>query len=80
MYIKLQRKDLPSSVFVSKFYIAFDSRNFAFLTPAHTSTLVATPKICIELLDYRTGPDPLLLLGKGSGPLGTYSGEGVLVY
>ena len=43
-----------------------------------TSTLVAATKICIELLDCRTDPDPLAA-GEGSGPLGTYSGERVLV-
>ena len=43
-----------------------------------TSTLVATTKICIELLDCRTDPDPLAA-GEGSGPLGTYSGERELV-
>ena len=42
------------------------------------STLVATTKVCIELLDCRTDPDPLAA-GGGSGPLGTYSGERVLV-
>ena len=51
---------------------------FTFLTPAGTSTLVATTKICIELLDCRTDPDPLAA-GEGSGPLGTYSGERELV-
>ena len=49
-----------------------------FLSPARTSILVATTKICIELLDCRTDPDPLAA-GEGSGPLGTCSGEGVLV-
>ena len=42
--------------------------NFVFLTPAGTSTLVATTKIRIELLDCRTDPDPLAA-GEGSGPL-----------
>ena len=52
--------------------------NFVFLTPAGTSTLVATTKICTELLGCRTGPDPLAA-GEGSGPLRTYSGERELV-
>ena len=51
---------------------------FTFLTPAGTSTLVATTKICIELLDCRIDPD-LLAAEEGSGPLGTYSGERELV-
>ena len=51
---------------------------FTFLTPAGTSTLVATTKICIEPLDCRTESD-LLAVGEGSGSLGTYSGERVLV-
>ena len=50
-----------------------DSRDFTFLTPARTSTLVATTKICIELLDCCTDPDPLAA-GVGSGPLETCSG------
>src|SRR6185369_768275 len=54
----------PSSVFVSKFISHFISRDFPFLTPARTSTLVATAKICIELLDCRTGSDPLAA-GRG---------------
>ena len=73
----MQRKDFsPSSVEV-KIRISI-LEDFAFPTPAGTSTLVATTKICIELLDCRTGPDPLAA-GEGSGPLGTYSGERVLV-
>ena len=79
MYIKLQRKDLPPVLPLCQNLISyFDSRAFTFLTPAWTSTLVATAKICIELPDCRTGPDPLAA-GEGSGPLGTCSGEGVLV-
>ena len=42
----------------------FNSRDFTLLTPARTSTLVATAKICIELLDCRIGPDPLVA-GRG---------------
>ena len=89
MYIKLQRKDLlPVLPLRQNFISHFNSRTFHFLTPARTSTLVVTTKICIELPDYRTGPDPLaagrgvrtpLLLGEGSGPLGTCSREGVLI-
>ena len=80
MYMKLQRKDLhPALSLCQNFISHFDSRAFPFLTPARTSTLVATAKIYIELLDCRIGPDPVLLLGQGSGPLGTHSGEGVLV-
>ena len=36
----------------------FDYRDFTLLTPARTSTLVATTKICIELLDCRTDTGP----------------------
>ena len=76
MYIKLQRKDLPPVLSLCQNLIShFDSRAFAFLTPVRTFTLVATAKICIELLDCRTGPDPLAA-GEGSGPLRTCSGEG----
>ena len=80
MYIEIAKERFsPSSVFVSRLNYAFRfSEFFAFLTPAGTSTLVATTKICIELLDCRTDPDPLAA-GKGSGPLGTYSGERELV-
>ena len=79
MYIKLQRKDLPPVLSLCQNLIShFDSRVFTFLTPARTSTLVATAKICIELLDCRADLDPLAA-GERSGPLGTCSGEGVLV-
>ena len=79
MYIKLQRKDfLPVLSLCQNLISHFDSRDFTSLTPARTSTLVATTKIYIELLDCRTDPDPLAA-GEGSGPLGTCSGEGVLV-
>ena len=79
MYIKLQRKDLPPVLSLCQNLIShFNSRVFTFLTPARASTLVAAPKIRIELLDCRTGPD-LLATGEGSEPIGTYSGEGVLV-
>ena len=79
MYIKLQRKDfLPVLSLCQNLISHSDSRDFTFLTPARTSILVATTKICIELLDCRTDPDPLAA-GEGSGPLGTCSGEGVLV-
>ena len=65
MYIKLQRKDfLPVLSLCKNFISHFDSRDFAFLIPVRTSTLVATAKICIELLDCRTGPDPLAA-GRG---------------
>ena len=65
MYIKLQRKDLPPVLSLCQNLILhFDSRAFAFLTPVRTFTLVATTKICIELPDYRTGPDPLAT-GRG---------------
>ena len=80
MYIELQRKDfLPVLSLCQNLISHSDSRDFTFLTPARTSTLVATTKICIELLDCRTDPDPLAA-GEGSGPLGTYSGERVLVF
>ena len=80
MYIKLQRKDLPPVLSLCQNFIShFDSRAFPFVTPARTSTLVATAKIYIELLDCRIGPDPVLLLGQGSGPLRTCTGEGVFV-
>ena len=60
MYIKLQRKDLPPVLSLCQNLIShFDSRAFAFLTPVRTFTLVATAKICIELLNCHTGPDPL---------------------
>ena len=80
MYIKIAKERFsPSSVFVSRLNYAFRFSEFLlFLTPAGTSTLVATTKICIELLDCRTDPDPLAA-GEGSGPLGTYSGERELV-
>ena len=79
MYIKVAKERFsPSSVCVKvKLRISILGVS-AFLTPAGTSTLVATTKICIELLDCRTDPDPLAT-GEGSGPLGTYSGEWVLV-
>ena len=78
MYIKIAKERFPpSSVFVSRLKLRIlILGNFAFLTPAGTSTLVAATKICIELLDCRTDPDPLAA-GEGSGPLGTYSGERV---
>ena len=79
MYIKLQRKNLPQfCLCVQLLFRISILEDFTFLTPAQTSTLVATTKICIELLDCRTDPDPLAA-GEGSGPLGTCSGEGVLV-
>ena len=79
MYIKLQRKDfLPVLSLCQNLISHFNSRDFTFLTPARTSTLVATTKICIELQDCHTDPDPLVA-GEGSGPLGTCSEEGVLV-
>ena len=80
MYIEIAKEGFsPSSVFVSKLNYAFRFSEFSlFSNPRGTSTLVAATKICIELLDYRTGPDPLAA-GEGSGPLGTCSGEGVLV-
>ena len=79
MYIKMQRKDfLPVLSLCQNLILHSDSRVFAFLTPARTATIVATTKICIELLDCRTDPDPLAA-GEGSGPLGTYSREWVLV-
>ena len=65
MYIKLQRKDLPPILSLCQNLIShFDSRAFAFLTLVRTFTLVATAKICIELPDCRTGPDPLAT-GRG---------------
>jgi len=65
MYIKLQRKDLSPVLSLCQILIShFDSRVFTFLTPARTSTLVVTAKICIELPDCRTGPDPLAA-GRG---------------
>ena len=65
MYIKLQRKDLlPVLSLCQNFILHFDSRVFTFLTPAWTSTLVATAKICIELPDCHTGLDPLAA-GRG---------------
>jgi len=80
MYVEIAKERFsPSSVFVSKLNYAFQFSEFSlFSNPRGTSTLVAAIKICIELLDYRTGPDPLAA-GEGSGPLGTYSGERVLV-
>ena len=79
MYIKLQRKDfLPVLSLCQNLISHFDSRVFTFLTPAGTSSLVVTTKICIELLDCRADPDPLAA-GKGSGPLVTYSEERELV-
>ena len=69
----------PSSIFVSKLNYVFRFSEFSpFSNPRGTSTLVAATKICIELLDCRTDPDPLAA-GVGSGSLGTYSGERVLV-
>ena len=65
MYTKLQGKDLPPVLSLCRNFIShFDSRVSIFLTPVRTSTLVATAKICIELLDCRTGPDPLAA-GRG---------------
>ena len=65
MYIKFQRKDLlPVLSLCQNFISHYDSRAFPFLTPAWTFTLVATAKICIELPDCRTGPDPLAA-GRG---------------
>ena len=65
MYIKLQRKDLLPVLSLCQNLIShFDSRAFAFLAPVRTFTLVATAKICIELPDCRTGPDPLAA-GRG---------------
>ena len=79
MYIKLQRKDfLPVLSLCQNLISYFNSQDFTFLTPVRTATIIATTKICIELLDCRTDPDPLAA-GEGSGPLGTCSGEGVLV-
>ena len=80
MYIKIAKERFsPSSVFLSRLNYAFRFSEFLlFLTLTGTSTLVATTKICIELLDCRTDPDPLAA-GEGSGPLGTYSGERILV-
>ena len=79
MYIKLQRKNLPQFYLCVK--IKFRTsilEDFTFLTSARTSTFVATPKICIELLDCRPDLDPLAA-GEGSGLLETSSEEGVLV-
>ena len=79
MYIKIAKERFsPSSVCVKVKLRISILGDFAFLTPAGTSTLVATTKICIELLGCRTGPDPLAT-GEGSGPLRTYSGERELV-
>ena len=79
MYIKLQRKKITPVLSLCQNLISHsDSRDFTFLTPARTSTLVATTKICIELLDCRPDPDPLAA-GEGSGLLGTGSEERVLV-
>ena len=75
----MQRKDfLPVLSLCQNLISHSDSRDFTFLTPAWTSTLVATTTICIELLDCRPDPDPLAAEGV-SGPLGTYSRERVLV-
>ena len=79
MYIKLQRKDfLPVLSLCQNLIPYFDSRDFTSLTLARTSALVATTKICIELLDCRTDPDPLVA-GEGSGLLRTCSEERELV-
>ena len=79
MYIKLQRKYSPPVLPLCQNLIShLDSQAFAFLTPVRTFTLVATAKICIELRTAVQVQTPLLL-GEGSGPLGTCSGEGVLV-
>ena len=79
MYIKLPRKNLPQfCLCVQLLFRISILEDFTFLTPVRTSPLVATTKICIELLDCRTDPDPLAA-GEGSEPLGTCSGEGVLV-
>ena len=65
MYIKLQRKYfLPILSLFQNLISHFDYRDFTFLTPARTSTLIATAEICIELLDSCTGPDPLAA-GRG---------------
>ena len=65
MYIRLQRKDfLPVLSLCQNLISHFNSQDFTFLTPARTATIVATTKICIELLDCRTGPDPLAA-GRG---------------
>ena len=78
MYVEIAKERFsPSSVFVSRLNYAFRFSEFLlFLTPAEP--LLLLPKICIELLDCRTDPDPLAA-GEGSGPVGTYSGERVLV-
>ena len=75
----MQRKDflLVLSLCQVNFRISI-LQIFVFLTPAATSALVATTKICIEPLDCRTDPDPLAA-GEGSGPLRTYSRERELV-
>ena len=79
MYIKIAKERFPPSCLCVKVNFRISIlEDFAFLTPAGTSTLVATTKICIELLDCRTDPDPLAA-GEGSAPLGTYSGERELV-
>ena len=75
----MQRKDFLLVLSLCQVNFRISIREFfAFLTPAGTSTLVATTKICIELLDWHTDPDPLAA-EEGSGPLGTYSGEWELV-
>ena len=51
-------KVCPVLSLCQNFISHFDSRDFPFLTPARTSTLVATTKICIELLDCRTDTGP----------------------
>ena len=80
MYIKIAKERFsPSSVCVTVKLRISILGDFAFLTPAVTSTLVTTIKICIELLGCHTDPDPLAA-GEGSGPLRTYSGERELVF
>ena len=60
MYIKLQRKDLLPVLSLCQILFCILILEISLvLTPARTSILVATAKICIELLDCRTGPDPL---------------------
>ena len=67
MYVKLQRKDLPRfCLFVEILFRISILKIFTFLTPVRTFTLVATAKICIELPDCHTGPDPLAA-GRGVG-------------
>ena len=69
MYIEIAKERIsPSSIFVSKLNYVFRFSEFSpFSNPRGTSTLAAATKIRIELLDYRTGPDPLAA-GEGSDP------------